>query len=116
MQAGTSNPHNVTCNPFDVRFNTRRRSYALPQPEENAHAAAVRCRGPLVQPVGHLEQNAMRNMEMLSGSASGVTPGQKSLAVISAELRRAESRQRSRAFTRLDCTMAAFRPHVSSFS
>ena len=65
---------------------TRRRSYALPQPEENAHVAAVRCRGPLVQPVGHLEQNAMRNMEMLFGTESAVTPGQKSW-VTSAELR-----------------------------
>ena len=70
MQAGSSIPHHVTCNPFDVRFTTRRRSYALPQPEENAHAAAVRCRGPLVQPVGHLEQNAMRSFEMHSGTMS----------------------------------------------
>ena len=51
----------------------------MPQPEENAHAAVVRCRGPLVQPVGHLEQNAIRNMDMLSGTGSGVTPGNKSL-------------------------------------
>ena len=45
----------------------------------HAHAAAVRCRDPLVQ-------NAMRNMEILFGTESAVTPGQKS-GVISAELR-----------------------------
>ena len=59
---------------------TRRRSYALPQPEGNAHVAAVRCRGPLVQLVRHLEQNAIRNMDMLFGIGSGVIPGQQSLS------------------------------------
>ena len=49
-----------------------RRRYALPQPEENAHVAGVRCPGPLVQPVGHLKQNSIQNMEMLSGIGSGV--------------------------------------------
>ena len=49
-----------------------RRTYALPQPEENAHVAGVRCPAPLVQPVGHLKQNPTQNMEMLSGIGSGV--------------------------------------------
>ena len=52
----------------------------------HGHAAAVRCRRPLVQLVGHLEHSAIRNMEMLFGTQSAVTPGQKSW-VISAELR-----------------------------
>ena len=51
---------------------TRRRSYALPQSEENAHVAGVRCPAPLVQLVGHLKQNSIQNMEMLSGIGSGV--------------------------------------------
>ena len=59
---------------------TRRRSYALPQPEENAHVATVRCRRPLLQPVGHLEQNAIRNMDMLFGTGGGVILGQQSLS------------------------------------
>ena len=49
----------------------RRRSYAVPQPEENAHVATVRCRRPLLQPVGHLEQTAIQNMDMLFGTGSG---------------------------------------------
>ena len=52
----------------------------------HGHAAAVRCRRPLVQLGGHLEHSAIRNMEMLFGIQSAVTPGQKSW-VISAELR-----------------------------
>ena len=54
---------------------TRRRRYALLQPEENAHFAAVRCPGPLVQVVGHLKQNTIQNMEILSGIGSGVNRG-----------------------------------------
>ena len=49
-----------------------RRTYALPQPEENAHVAGVRCPAPLVQPVGHLKQQSIQNTEMLSGIGSGV--------------------------------------------
>ena len=69
--------------PFDESYrptSIRCRSHALPQPEENADAAAIRCRSPVVQRVGHLEQNAIRNMEMPSGTAIGVAPGQKSLS------------------------------------
>ena len=32
-----------------------------------------------MQPVGHLKQNSNQNMEMLSGTGSGVTLGNKSL-------------------------------------
>ena len=42
----------------------------------HGHAAAVRCRRPVVQLVGHLEHSAIRNMEMLFGTQSAVTPGQ----------------------------------------
>ena len=50
---------------------SRRRSNALPHPEENVYVAAARCCRPLVQPVGRLEQNAIRNMDMLFGTGSG---------------------------------------------
>ena len=54
------------------------RSHAWPWPEEHADVADVRCRGLPVHRVGHLVQNVMRIMEMPSGTAIGVAPGQKS--------------------------------------
>ena len=42
----------------------RCRSHALSQPEENAVVAAIRCRSPELQRVGHLEQNVVRIIDI----------------------------------------------------
>ena len=51
----------------------RCRSHASPQPEENADIAAIRWRSPELQHVGHLQQNAIRIIDISVADVDSIT-------------------------------------------